>query len=138
MGTGTVLLAVSAAKLAVVTGAALAPISADLGALAHFWDAQQLYSLANSNLDVWLLALAQAAVLAALLSQAGAPRRRFSGLVIPPPYTKARRWGRRGSWDAVLVEAAVLSVTARRNAMLPFPCHPLPGVPRRLLELRRL
>lgn len=80
----------SVVKLAVITAAALYPIVRDLNALQHFWDAWELYSIPDSNLDVWLLALLHAAVLAALLSQVGTPRRRYSGLVVPPPYTKVR------------------------------------------------
>lgn len=84
------LLLVWAAKLAVTTAAALWPIRHDLDALAHFWDIWPLYSLADSNLDVWLLALLHTLVVAVLLSRVAAPRRRFSGLVVPPPYTRVR------------------------------------------------
>jgi hypothetical protein len=78
-------------KLGVTTTAALYPLRGSLWRLQHFQDLAQLYSLANSNLDVWLLALTHTAVVGMLLSRVAAPRRRFSGLVIPPPYTKARQ-----------------------------------------------
>lgn len=83
-----------ALRLGVTTAAALYPLRGSWGTLAHFWDIwSNLYSLADSNLDVWVLALAQTAVLAVLLAQVVAPRRRFSGLVVPPPYERVSGGG---------------------------------------------
>lgn len=79
---------VTAAQIAAVSTAALFPLRGNLGALAHFQDAWEIYSLADSNLDVWLLTLLHAVVLWVLLSRVTAPRRRFSGLIVPPHYTK--------------------------------------------------
>lgn len=84
-------------KLGIVTAAALYPLRGELWRLAHFWDVWSVYSLANSNLDVWALTMAQGAVLAALLSWVSSPGRRYSGLVMPPPYGKARCAPARGS-----------------------------------------
>lgn len=95
---------VTAAQVAVVSTAALFPLRGSLGALAHFRDAWELYSVADSNLDVWLLTLLHAVVLWALLSRVTAPRRRFSGLIVPPHYTKVGwRWaGQEGQRGGVL------------------------------------
>lgn len=61
-----------------------------LWALAHFRDLQSLYTAADSNLDVAALAWLQSLALACLLMHVAAPRRRFSGMVVPPHYTKVR------------------------------------------------
>lgn len=59
-----------------------------LWALAHYRDLRSLYSAVNSNLDVAALAWLQSAALACLLMHVATPRRRFSGMVVPPHYTK--------------------------------------------------
>lgn len=79
---------VTAAQVAAVSTAALFPLRGRLGALAHFRDILELYSVADSNLDVWLLTLLHAIVLWVLLSRVTRPRRRFSGLIVPPHYTR--------------------------------------------------
>jgi hypothetical protein len=76
-------------KLSITTFTALYPLRGSLWRLQRFADIAELYSLAGSNLDVWLLSVAHVLVLAALLSRVTSPYRRFSGLVIPPPYSKA-------------------------------------------------
>jgi hypothetical protein len=80
-------------KLAVVSVAALYPLRGSLWRLQRFFDLAELFSLANSNLDVWALTLAHTLVLAVLLTQAMAPKRRFSGLVVAPHYTRVSRPG---------------------------------------------
>ena len=89
MRTLLLLLLTWAVKLGVVSYAALYPLRGRLWRLAHFIDAAELYSIANSNLDVWLLTLAHTAVLVALLLHVRAPARLYSGLVAAlPPYSQ--------------------------------------------------
>ena len=75
-------------KLAVVSAAALYPLRGSLWRLQRYFDLAELFSVANSNLDVWGLTLAQTLVLAVLLTQAMTPKRRFSGLAVAPHYTR--------------------------------------------------
>lgn len=94
MGAGAALCLTWLVKLGVCTAATFYPLRGQLWRLSHFFDISELYTVANSNLDVWLLAVLQSVVVGALLTQAVAPRRRFSGLVVAPPYTKVSRAGR--------------------------------------------
>lgn len=124
---GGVLALVWAVKLGVTTAAALYPLRGSWDALARFWDLADLYSLADSNLDVWALALAQTAVLAVLLGRVVAPRRRFSGLVVPPPYERVRHGvGEQLSWgrSAGGVPASCSRLPALLSAAAPAPPRP--------------
>lgn len=112
-------------KLGVVTAAALYPLRGQLWRLARLCDALELYSLANSNLDVWVLTLAHTTVVAALLSRVVAPARRFSGLLVPPPYGKVRQrlpghsgWAAERLWQQV---CGLLLLRWRRNSPARFP-----------------
>ncbi|PRW60050.1 ATP-binding cassette sub-family B member 9 [Chlorella sorokiniana] len=114
---------VTAAQVAAVTTAALFPLRGSLGALAHFQDAWEIYSLADSNLDVWLLTLLHAAVLWVLLSRVTSPRRRFSGLVVPPHYTKVShgiRWSC-VAYELLLLAKAVTVAVLGQEQLLPPP-----------------
>jgi hypothetical protein len=82
------LVLVWAVKLCATTSAALYPLRGRLWKLQHFSDIAELYTLSDSNLDVWLLSVLHTLVLAVLLSLVVRPQRRFSGLVVAPPYTK--------------------------------------------------
>lgn len=88
MGLGAALVLTWAVKLGVTTAAALYPLRGSWASLAHYYDIADLYTIADSNLDVWLLAMLQSLVVALLLSRVLSPRRRFSGLVVPPHYTR--------------------------------------------------
>ena len=110
-GQSAALALITAAQVVLVSAAALYPLRGRLGALAHFQDAWSLYSLADSNLDVWLLTLLHAAVLWGLLSCVTTPRRRFSGLVVPPHYTRVG-WVGLGGWVAGWVLAPQLFADA--------------------------
>lgn len=118
-------------KLGIVTAAALYPLRGELWRLAHFWDVWSVYSLANSNLDVWALTMAQGAVLAALLSWVSSPGRRYSGLVMPPPYGKAAHGI---YWSCTLFEllllgkAVVAAVLAEDRLLPPGPDAPAGAV----------
>ncbi|KAL4458512.1 hypothetical protein ABPG75_013377 [Micractinium tetrahymenae] len=118
-------------KLGVVTAAALYPLRSELWRLSHFFDVADIYSLADSNLDVWALTLAQAAVLAALLSWVSSPGRRYSGLVMAPPYSKASHGI---YWSCTLFEllllgkAVVAAVLAEDRLLPPGPDAPAEAV----------
>ncbi|PSC71292.1 ATP-binding cassette sub-family B member 9 [Micractinium conductrix] len=110
-------------KLGVVTAAALYPLRGQLWRLARLCDALELYSLANSNLDVWVLTLAHTTVVAALLSRVVAPARRFSGLLVPPPYGKVGHGLRWSStlFELLLLAKAVTVAVLGEEALLPPP-----------------
>lgn len=84
-------------KLVVVSFACLWPVRGRLWTLKHYRSLRHLYSLTDSNLDVFGLVWVHSAILIVLVANASSRRRRgFAGARVYPPYKRVR-W-ERGSW----------------------------------------
>lgn len=89
-----VFVCVTVLKLAATTWAALWPLKLEdtLCDLKTLSGMLQLYTLSNSNLDVWLLSILHTLLLLAFLWQATVPSnpRHLRGVLHPPPFKQVR------------------------------------------------